>query len=432
MSGLAFAVGLPTVLSLLLSGCGGSSAGKSAGDATSGTKTDPKGSLVIWEHAAPANEKYFRAKYGEYEKQHPGVKIKVLYIPIADLQTKLAAAYGAGNPPDIVKNGAWQMVGFADKGYLSPVDPANFGASNIDGVKAKFEQGSLDPVTFHGNVYGIPTDFNSVSLWYRKDRFQEAGLDPNKPPTTWEQVREYDQKLRSKDGRKVGLQLTRPGQQIWAEMNFLPLVEGLGGSLLNKEGTAGSLSTPEGIKALEYYKGIGNPKLESPNGGFSMFADGTAAMLMGGRFMTGFMPSLNGKLVYGKNYATTTLPAWDGKAPVASGYSWAWSVSKKSENKNTAWNLIGWLNSPENADAQLKATGVVTPAKDWTTKSSAQDEASTVMQKQLPNTSYGPRIPQWNEVMTALSQTLDAVSLGQRTPEQAAKEFDEKVSGILG
>lgn len=392
---------------------------------------EPSGSLVIWEHANEANQAYFEEKYAEYEEE-TGVDIEVLYIPIADLQTKLQTAFGAGNPPDIVKIGAWQMTSLVERGYMSELDPVNYGAGDFAGFEALFEAGALDPVTFDDAVYGVPTDFNSVSLWYRKDRFEEAGLDPNSPPTTWEEVAEVSEILTSADGSKVGLQTTLNGDPIWAQLVFQPLIEGLGGSILSEDGTAGGLNTPEGIAALEYYANIGNPDLTAPIGGFSMFADGTAAMLLGGRFMTGFMPALNPDLVYGENFATTTIPGWEGEDVVASGYSWAWGVTEDSENKATAWNLIGWLNEQDRANDQLAATGLVTPLAGWTDLEAAQDEASAVMQEQLPYTSYGVQTPFWNEIMTALAQTLDAVALGQSTPEEAAEEFDARVADITG
>ena len=435
--------------SLVLAACsGGSSENESGADSeapetTSATESapdanaesepvTPNGKIVIWEHANEANQAYFEEKYAEYEAANPGVDIEVLYVPIADLPTKLEAAYGAGNPPDIVKVGAWLMTGYVDRGYLSPVDSSAMGKGSLEELFAEFEEGAFAPVTFGGTAYGVPTDFNSVSLWYRKDRFEEAGLDPNSPPTTWEEVLEMSAKLTNADASQVGLQWTLAGDPIWAQLCFLPLVEGLGGSLLNADNTAGNLNTPEGIRALQYYSEVGNPNLTAPIGGFSMFAEGTAAMLMGGRFMSGFMPSLNDSLVYGENFATTTVPVWAGDSPVAAGYSWAWGVSAASQNQATAWNLIGWLNTPENAEAQLAATGLVTPLVGWTSTEPGSDEASVVMQEQLPYTTYGPQTAQWTEVMTALSETLDAVSLKQQTPEEAAAAFDSKVAGILG
>lgn len=447
----ASAAGLLT-LALVLAACGGGSSDSESApaDATGAAQSTeateaaqsaeaaaepctPSGTVTVWAHEEPASRAFLDKKYREYEKEHPGVTIESLYIPIGDLGTKLSAAYGAGNPPDIVKNGAWLMTSDIGKGLLAPVDEAALGLPEGETLATHFEPGALDPVSFEGQTYGIPTDFNSVSLWYRKDRFEEAGLDPNSPPTTWEQVVEYNKKLTSPDGKKVGLQNTLPGDAIWAMLQVIPLLNGLGGSLLNADNTAGTLNTPEGIQALNYIAQTGNPKLSAPIGGFSMFADGTAAMLVGGRFMTGFMTSLNDKLVYGENFATTTIPVWEGQAPVASGYSWAWQVPAESDNQCAAWNLIGWLSSEEISAQLLDEAGLVAPLKDWTTRfPAAADEPSTVMQSQLPYTNYGPQLAQWNEVMTLLAQTVESVSLGQATAEEAAANFDSKSAEILG
>lgn len=444
---VASVAGLLTI-ALALVACGSSSNSETASAESTGAASategapateaaaepcTPSGTVTVWAHEEPASRAFLDKKYREYEKLYPDVKIESLYIPIGDLGTKLTAAYGAGNPPDIVKNGAWLMTSDIQKGNLAPVDESALGLPEGETLQSYFEPGALDPVSFDGQTYGIPTDFNSVSLWYRKDRFEEAGLDPNTPPTTWEEVVEFNEKLTSADGKKVGLQNTLYGDPIWAMLQMIPLLNGLGGSLLNADNTAGSLNTPEGIQALKYLGGTGNPKLSAPIGGFSMFADGTAAMLMGGRFMTGFMTSLNDKLVYGENFATTTIPFWEGKSPVASGYSWAWQVPAKADNQCAAWNLIGWLSSEENSAALLDEAGLVAPLKEWTTRfPAASDEPSKVMQSQLPYTNYGPQLAQWNEVMTLLSQTIDSVALGQATAEEAAANFDSKTAEILG
>jgi ABC-type glycerol-3-phosphate transport system substrate-binding protein len=391
----------------------------------------PEGKIVIWEHANAANQAYFEPKYAEYEEA-TGVEIEVLYIPIADLETKLQTAFGAGNPPDIIKVGAWQMTPMVERGNLAPVDFVNFGAGSEEGFESYFEEGGLGAVTFNETVYGVPTDFNSVSLWYRKDLFEAAGLDPESPPTTWEQVAEYSEVLTKSDGSQVGLQTTRAGSPIWSQMVMQTLVEGLGGSILTQDGKSGALNTPQGIQALEYYAQMGNPTFESPSFGFSMFADGNAAMLLGGRFMDGFMQSLNPDLVYGENFESVEVPSWEGRSKVAAGYSWGWAVTEASDNQHTAWNLIGWLNDRDRLDEQLGATGLVTPVADWTSLSNAQSGASIVMQSQLPYTGYGVPTANWNEIMTALSEILEAVQLQTLAPAEAAEEFDARVASITG
>jgi multiple sugar transport system substrate-binding protein len=392
---------------------------------------EPTGTITVWQGEEPDSEKYFGAKFAEYEQLHPGVTIKTLYIPGDSFEAKLLTAYSSGNGPDIAKVGGWDMPTYIDKDYLAPLDPNAFGKADLAGVGTLLEPGSLTPLTFDSKVYGFPIDFNSMSLWYRKDRFSAAGLDPNKPPTTWEQVQEYDKALTNPDRSKVGFQPATTGDPIFAEMQFLPLINGLGGSLLNADNTKGNLETPEGIKALTYYAQEGNAKLKAPNAGFSLFADGTAAMILSGRFTSAFLPTMNSALVYGENFATATIPAWEGKSPVASGYTWAWTVTKTSQNQASAWDLISWLNTPDRVDQQLKDTGLVTPLLGWTTRSAGSDEPSKVMVAQLPYTTDGPQIVQWAEVMNTLATTMDAVNLGTMSPEEGAQSFDSKVDSIL-
>lgn len=391
-------------------------------------ESGPQGTVNVWMHDEEANTPYFKAKIAAYQKAYPKAEIKLLFVPIANLDTKLTTAFTAGSPPDLIKTGAWTLAERVSKNQLAPLPADQFGASSIDGVKKSFDTNAFAPLTDGGQVYGVPIDFNSVHLWYRRDRFAEAGLDPAKPPTTWEEVEAYGKELTG--GGRVGLQW-QLADNIWAMLQFIPLVYGLGGKIVDVDAKKGTLSTDEGIKAMEFYGRMGNPDLSDPVGAFGLFAKGTSAILLSGRFTASLVPTLNPKATIGDVVDSTLVPSWAGREKVAAGYSWGWSVAKKAKNPYTAWHFVNWLCGKDNVADQLSKTGLVTPVAGWQELPSAKDKASQQLEEQLPYTEFGPVLPQWTETMKALLDALESVIRKESSARDAARTFDENVGSIL-
>jgi multiple sugar transport system substrate-binding protein len=395
-------------------------------DPIGSAKDGPQGTLNVWMHDEEANTPYFKTKAAEYTKKYPKVTIKPLFVPIANLDTKLTTAFTAGSPPDLIKTGAWTLAERVSKNQLAPLPPEQFGANSVDDLKTRFDTNAFAPLTDDNQVYGVPIDFNSVNLWWRRDRFQEAGLDPATPPTTWEEVEAYNKQLTG--GGKVGLQW-QLADNIWAMLQFIPLVYGLGGKIV--DGKKGMLSTDEGIKAIEYYSRVGNPDLSDPVGAFGLFAKGTSAILMSGRFTASLIPTLNKDAEIGEVVDSTTVPSWAGREKVAAGYSWGWNVAKKAKNPYTAWHFVNWLSGKDNVDEQLTKTGLVTPVAGWQELPSAKDKASQQLEEQLAYTEFGPVLPQWTETIKALLDALESVLRKQSSARDAASTFDDNVGRIL-
>jgi maltose-binding protein MalE len=215
-------------------------------------------------------------------------------------------------------------------------------------------------------------------------------------------------------------------------LNFLPLIRGLGGQIVDENARRGTLNTPEGIQALDYYGRIGNPRLSDPVGAFGLFAKGTSAMLMSGRFTSSLIPAINSKAKLGETFDSATVPSWAGREKVAAGYSWGWMAAKKAKNPYTAWHFVNWLATGGNVDRQLADTGLVTPAAGWQKLPSARDKASQQLEEQLPYTDFGPVLPQWTETIKALLDTLESVIHKQRSAKEAAIAFDATVGRVLG
>ena len=110
-----------------------------------------------------------------------------------DSNGKLLAAVAARKPPDLVMSYDDVLTAWAAKGLLQPIDD---GCRRSASSARTTSTGAWDSTLWRDRQYGIPADWDPDSLlWYNKKLFAEAGLDPERPPTTWQEVQEYAAKI---------------------------------------------------------------------------------------------------------------------------------------------------------------------------------------------------------------------------------------------
>jgi multiple sugar transport system substrate-binding protein len=171
---------------------GGKSQSASGGG---GTTTLTFYSLAEWVASEPYKAAYDAAK-AEFEQTHPGFRIELQSDPWNDWQSKYKTMFASGNPADIMLVNNPDFPGFANSGYLleleNYVDPNYF---------KDFFPGVLEMYTWRGKYLGFPNSTGVKILWYNKDLFRQAGLDPEKPPTTWAELVSYATAITQKTGK---------------------------------------------------------------------------------------------------------------------------------------------------------------------------------------------------------------------------------------
>ena len=187
---------------LILAACSGSassapthgaaaSAAAPAGSASSAAPVH----LTMWQQWGGGHEEAaLKTIIKDYEALHPNVTIDE--TPVTD-DSKILTAISGGNPPDIVDLVSSLPMGeWASKGALMPLDSL-IAQSGID--TSVYVPAALQAMTVNGKVYGLPfMDFN-VGLVYNKALFAAAGLDPNSPPKTIEELTQDAYKLTKQD-----------------------------------------------------------------------------------------------------------------------------------------------------------------------------------------------------------------------------------------
>lgn len=150
--------------------------------------------LTIWRppfHTDPAAEDAFMTKLNnKFEEENPGVKVELVMVPWAELMPKYVAAVESKTTPDISIGGATHCLALVPSGMVLPVTDLIREIGEDD-----FYTTLMLYIQWKGETWLVPQIHTSRILYYNKEHFLEAGLDPNKPPTNWDELVEYAKKL---------------------------------------------------------------------------------------------------------------------------------------------------------------------------------------------------------------------------------------------
>jgi multiple sugar transport system substrate-binding protein len=331
---------LVSVFSLLVSACGSPAGGEKADG------TVRIGAAL----SSPAEKKILEAQVKEFEKQNPGIKVKIESIT-DDYLKKMQTLIGARKEPDVFYLDSMPAPDLIKLGALEPLDGylQKYGVNLSD-----FEDSLVKAFQKDGKTYGIPKDYNTLALFYNKKMFKEAGIEP---PKTWAELKEAAKKLTRGD---------RKGLVLNPELaRYQPFLYQNGGKVLDEQGKP-SLNLPQNAEALQFFADlfVKDKVADIPkNMGFDWsgdaFAEEKAAMVVEGGWLIPFLKEKAPQLEYG----IVELPVKEpGKQNSNLAFTVAYVMSKNSKNKEAAFKLIQFLTSEE-GQAYVVDSGLALPSR---------------------------------------------------------------------
>ncbi|MDQ0219815.1 ABC transporter substrate-binding protein [Peribacillus cavernae] len=131
----------------------------------------------------------------DFNKSQDEIEVKHTFVPWGDIWTKNTAAVAAGNPADVIVNDLHSVAHRAKNGQTE--DLSQYLGEDL---KNTLYPNLWDSALYQDKVHGVPFATDNRLLFYNKDAYKEAGLDPEKPPTTWQELEEHAKKLDVKKG----------------------------------------------------------------------------------------------------------------------------------------------------------------------------------------------------------------------------------------
>lgn len=365
--------------------------------------------LSVWT-GYPEIEPFYKKAAEEYAKTHPGFQLETLSSQLREMEQKLTASIPTDTGPDLFDIGRNITISFADAGLLPP---------NPSKVMSLVKSKSFHPVvveynTWKGQVYGIPfLEGSKPALFYNTKMFTEAGLDPKKPPTTFDELMAAARKLAKKDSAgtlsRAGISLRLSGQGAGVAEKWWYVLHAMGGDIIVKTKSGkwhSGYDNDAGRNALKFYLDavykyqVDDTKLPHDA---AAFASEQAAMLMREAWVIGELKAKGPNVQYG----TVAVP----RAKRFGGMTQPWSlyVTKSTKNPDVAWDFAQFLVSPAMAVALVQMTGWTSMRQDvdWSPvlKETPQYKPFLVWDKGR-DLYAEPAIPVWDELETKLADRL--------------------------
>ncbi|MDE2582159.1 MAG: ABC transporter substrate-binding protein [Rhodospirillales bacterium] len=372
----------------------------------------------------------------DFHAAHPDIVIKPIYAgSYDDTIAKALTAFKSGNPPPLAMLGAIQVFTLIDQDAIIPFDSLATSAEDKAWMNGFFPA-FLANGNVQGHTWSIPFQRSTPILYWNKAAFKASGLDPEKPPATWDQQAAMGKKLVTRSGTDVsrwGVEIPGSGGSYWL---YQGLAIEAGQQLMNASGTETYFDRPGAIDALEYWVNLGRQGV-SPKGVINWGA--TPNDFVAGR--TAMMWTTTGNLSYVRKRATfdfgvAMLPADKHRgAPTGGANFHIFKTSSKAEQE-AALMFTRWVTSPERCAAWSIATGYVATRPDaWATSTMTKYVAgfpqAAVARDQLKYALPELSTHANQQVTLPLNAALQAALAGSKTAKSALREAQANATRVL-
>jgi len=343
--------------------------------------------------------------------------------------------------PDLAAGDLIWMPALAQSGAIVPVE--SYAASaGID--LTDFYPAQLEASQYNGQTYGLPVSTNNLQLFYNKDLFRKAGLDPDKPPTTWTELRQMAKQCTDQGAGVSGMELyTEPGEgltwqfqvYLWLTWQFQVYLWQSGGSFLTDDLTQAAFDSDAGREALQFWVDLLKTDQSAPLTTWGAFGQGQSCMVMDGSWMVGLY-SADPPFDFG----TAAFPIPDG-GTAATNMGGEQLVVFKSDDahQQAAANFAAWLSSPDIQREWDQQTGF-TPVRQSVANDPAYLDWVTQNQPQLLPFVEGqasahsrPAVRNYTEISDVFSRAMEQALVGGQSGDEtltaAASAVDEILAG---
>ncbi len=374
----------------------------------------------------------------QFEKENPGIKVNPIYAGnYDDARIKALAALKAGQSAPLSVLFSIDIYELLEQDAILAWDDIATTADDKAWLKA-FYPALMMNGTYKGKVYGIPFQRSTIVLYWNKDAFKEAGLDPNKPPASWDEMTKVAQKLVKKDAagnvQRWGVMVPSTGYAYWM---FQAFARQNGQDLMNRDGNRTNYAHPDVIGALDFWVSLGKKHKVMPEGTIEWgtlrqaFTEGKTAMMW---HTTGNLTAVKGTAKF--DFGVAMLPASKQRgSPTGGGNFYLFKKTTPAERK-AALAFVKWMTAPERAADWSMATGYVATRPDAYDTAKLKAYAAEFPPAVVARDQFKFATPelstfQTGRVRKALDDAIQAALTGQKAPAAALKAAQADAERLL-
>jgi multiple sugar transport system substrate-binding protein len=370
--------------------------------------------------------------------EQTGIKVNYIYVPFVSLRERLTAEMVGGSDDfDIVTAMDVWVPPLVDQ-YLAPIGDA-VAARGID--MARYPKPFVTSGEFPSGLYGLPVRCHVQLLWYRKDLFDKAGLQP---PKTWDEMVEAGKTIQEQNPDIAGITIPygpKDGQNLMVWYNFL---WGAGGDLFDGD-MQPAFNSEAGIKATTDFTDIHLKHKITPTGAASFNeADSTTFFFQG---KAGMVPvwwhvynrlSLPDAGVTAEQVGFVPLPSYPGKGATTYTNSWIYGLNSLSQKHDPAMEFLDYISAPE-----IERSILLDPAENdvvcvhWENLRNEEVNARfngmhALAAEALETTTNSiPNIPEFLPIVDALSVEVSKIVTGGADVPTALADAESQAARIM-
>lgn len=297
----------------------------------------------------------------EFEAANPNIKVEPVFSGgYGDVKTAIQTTIeGGGQPPALGLMLAADLFDLVNAGYIAPLDDYVADTEGGDAFIADFYPAFLANSNFDGHLWGIPFQRSAVLLYYNKDMFAEAGLEP---PTSWQELADAAQALTAQNGDEAS-QWGMQWPSGWPYWTFQPLAVASGQNIVGDSDVEVFFDNPDVIDAVQFYIDLAEVYGAMPSGVQAVwgtaptdFASGQTAMIM---HSSGSLPGILEQADF--EVGVMAFPTKEGGsyATVVGGGNLYIMDGTPDEQKAAAWEFIKFLTETERTADFSVQTGYI-------------------------------------------------------------------------
>ena len=403
-----------------VSGGGGAATSGGGGTAYNG----PAVTVAFWNGWTGPDGVQAQKMVDQFNSENPNIKVNMNVYQWADFFKKLPAAVRTGNGPDIAVMHIDDIATNAAQQVIQPITDI--------ATALKLDESQYDPAVWNGGMvkdqrYGIPIDVHNLGLYYNKDLFEKAGLDPAKPPTTNDEYMNALDKLKAK-----GIQGSWVTPfQFTGGFQFESLLWQFGGDLFNKDVTQATWNSDAGVKALTWMtdliKNGYSPSNVAQDADYIALKNSKNAMVWTGIWQVNDATQLPSPKI-----GVAALPVIGQKPGVwGNSHQFVLPVNSKADANATEASrfFINWFTKN---DAEWAKSAKVPATKQGV--QSAEFKKLTELQPfaaEVPAVVFPPAVAGIGDALAKMYDAVNAAVLGTKDAASALNDAAQSATGIL-
>ncbi|WP_249308437.1 ABC transporter substrate-binding protein [Lederbergia citrea] len=438
-----FMLVLILALSVVLAACAGepktktTTTGKSEGnDSEPGKEKVVLDFWTFWgsETRKPIIEKIIE----DFNSSQDEIEVKHTYLPWGDIWTKALAAGAAGNPPDVIINDINTVAQRADKKQNTNLSEY---INKEQGFEERFYPHLWSPMLHDGDAYALPFNTDTYMLFWNKEVFKEAGLDPEQPPKTWAELEEFARKIDKKNGNKyerIGfLPRHGAGHNLW-------MLNADGKSYWDYDANKPTINQPTDVETLEWIKDYESHYGQKVINSFTAeFGSETANPFIAGKIGMFINPGTFYTQIRdygdGMEFGIAPMPEREaGSGNTTWGGGFVAEIPYGAKNPEASWEFLKYLTGPEaqeywavkNFDnvANIEGAEAAAQSSELTEEGRATYDATV---DNLKNTVLTPNPIEAPDYTTLIDPEVEKALLGDQSPKDALDKAQKAVEKLI-